>query len=329
MAAIYALVGQVRGTLDPATIENLLSATANPNLFHDGRESYPYLAPAAQQGAGLVQAYDAAHATTILGVSSISFNDTDHLTSGNFTIRNLGTDEVTYSLSNVGAASVYPLRDDLPPQPFPWNELTPEGASLSFSSDKITIPAGGEATVTVDATPPALNETRLPVYSGYIALNATNGESLSLPYMGLAGSLHNTSALNKNNWYFNDLFNYTPIVANQTFTVPAVIPTDWSYNHPIFFYSFTLAGGSPLFRLDAVRLDAPGNSTQVLNVYTELWSFAAGFVNMFNGYLADGSFAPEGRYKLVVTALRIFGDAGKEEDYDVIETVPFNLRYTE
>ena len=109
-AAIFALVSEVRGTLDPATLENVISATANPNLFQDGVDAYPYLAPVAQQGGGLVQAYDAAYATTLLSVSSISFNDTDHFVdTTNFTISNTGVDDVTYSLSNVGTATGYTL----------------------------------------------------------------------------------------------------------------------------------------------------------------------------------------------------------------------------
>jgi hypothetical protein len=89
-AAIYALIAEVRGTFDPATLENVVSATANPNVFQDGVKAYPYLAPVTQQGGGLAQAFDAAYASTLLSVSSISFNDTDHfIDMTNFTLTSM------------------------------------------------------------------------------------------------------------------------------------------------------------------------------------------------------------------------------------------------
>lgn len=47
----------------------------------------------------------------------------------------------------------------------------------------------------------------------------------------------------------------------------------------------------------------------------------------WDGLLQDGSAAPAGRYKLVVRALRIFGDANAKAQYDVQETVPFVIQY--
>jgi hypothetical protein len=36
---------------------------------------------------------------------------------------------------------------------------------------------------------------------------------------------------------------------------------------------------------------------------------------------------PAGTYELVTRALRIFGDADNEDDYDVATSVPFTIRY--
>lgn len=334
VAAIYALVGQVRGTLDPATIENLLSATANPNLFHDGKKAFPYLAPTAQQGGGLVQAYDAAHSTTILSVSSLAFNDTDHLVaSAKFTIKNLGTNDVTYTLSNIGAATAYSLNaDSVTPHWFP-NELTAEGASLSFSSDKITIPGGSEAVVAVAPIAPALDASRLPVYSGYITLNATNGESFSLPYLGLLGSLNKARVLG-NNTFFSDLTNHNPILANQTFMFPKNGSIDFSYNYPAF--QALLALGTKVLRVDAIPLDPAVNTTDVAGVqiigsidsFPVTWMSRDGYVYAWTGRLEDGTFVPAGGYKLLIRALRIFGDVSKADDYDSVESVPFVISYT-
>lgn len=189
VAAITALIAEVRGTFDPATIENTLSANAKPNVFQDGRTASDLLAPVAQQGGGLVQAYDAAYATTLLSVSSISFNDTDHFVEqANFTIYNTGSEDVTYSLSNVGAATGYTLAaGTIYPDTFP-NELTAAYADIAFSESKVTLSAGDSVSISISPTPPTgLDASRLAVYSGYITLNATNGENLSLPYIGVVG----------------------------------------------------------------------------------------------------------------------------------------------
>ncbi|KAF2788581.1 subtilase [Melanomma pulvis-pyrius CBS 109.77] len=334
VAAIYALVGEVRGTLDPATIENLLSATANPNLYHDGKKAYPYLAPPVQQGGGLVQAYDAAHSTTLLSVSNLAFNDTEHLVAeANFTIKNLGTNEVTYTLSNVGAVTAYTLNVGSI-WPASDNELTTEGASLSFSSDKITIPGGGEAVVSVAPTPPALDVSRLPVYSGYIALNATNGESLSLPYLGLLGSLRNATVVDKSLVGFRATNINTDVSANQTFSFPKTGEIDWDYIYP--YLQVQVAFGTAILRIDVVSLDPAINTKEVLGVkiigsiqyLPRTYMFAMTYLDTFTGMLEDGSYAPEGTVKFLIRALRVLGDPSKPEDYDTVETVPITFSYT-
>jgi len=338
-AAIYALVRQVRGKLDPGTVESLLSATSNPNLFHDGTKAYPYLAPVIQQGSGLIQAYDAAYSTTLLSVSSLSFNDTDHFTqSSNFTIKNLDTKEVTYSLSHIRAATAYTLnKGSISPPHFP-NELVTNGASLSFSSNKITIPGGGEVVVVVAPTVSTdLDASRLPVYSGFITLNSTNGESLSLPYLGLSGSLHSATVLDRDGTFLaqsDDKFTgLLPIPANQTFILPKNTTLDETTNYPIMISSLAL--GTPILRVDVVPLDSNVNATEVLGVktignileYPALWTSRGGSLTYWNGLLEDRSFVPAGKYKLLVRALKIFGDAGKAAEYESVETAPFSITY--
>jgi len=337
-AAVYALVASVRGTFDPATLENVLSATSNPNVFQDGAQAFPYLAPVAQQGAGLIQAYDAAHTTTLLSVSSLSFNDTDHfIQKTNFTIRNLGTEEVSYSLSNMVAATAYTLDpSSIFPSVFP-NELVPGTASLLFSEDKVTVPAGGSAMITVAATAPAdLDASRLPVYSGYIALNATNSESLSLPYLGVVGSLHDATVLDKNSTYLTQSTDtaLNPVPANQTFILPAVNGTGTNSTvYPAFVVGLAL--GSSLIRADVVPQGSQTNATTVLGArtlgnifgYPARYKARGGSLAQWDGTLEDGRFAPAGTYTLLIRALKIFGDASLEEDYETKETVSFTINY--
>ncbi|KAJ4355533.1 uncharacterized protein N0V89_003550 [Didymosphaeria variabile] len=328
-AAITALVAEVRGTFDPVELENVLSATSNPNLFNDGASTYPVLAPVAQQGSGLLQAYDAAYAKTVLSVSSISFNDTANLVqTTNFTIQNTGGDEVTFDLANVVAATGYTLEaGTIFPSPFP-NELDTTGATLSFSEDKVTVPAGGSAVVSVTVSPPALDATRLPVYSGYITLNSTS-DSLSLPYLGVVGSMKNATVLSAADTYLTTSAdpNANPISGNQTFTIPSnngTAPNGTAY--PEVFLGLAL--GSSYVKLEVIP-QTGYNTSSLGNIFgfPQVYLPRGGSVWEFNGQLEDGSFAPAGSYTFKVSALHIFGDMAKESDYDVTETETFAIKY--
>lgn len=334
VAAIFALVATVRGTFDPATIENLLSATSNPQLLNDGTATYPFLAPVAQQGAGLVQAYDAAYATTLLSKSSLAFNDTDNFVDTlNFTIQNLGDEDVTYELGSVGAATGYTFSTSIYPDYFPDLELTDEYATVELSEAKVTVPAGGESTVSVTVTPPALNGTRLPVYSGYITLNGTNGDSLSLPYNGAVGSLNSVPVLDIGYLTYSTDPQLAPITGeNATFTLPAPGNATDDDTLPVAFAY--LAFGSPQLNVKLVPVGGSGNySTGDDNGLGHIFGSPTKYLSrdpqyiVWEGVLADGSTAPAGTYKFVIEALHIYGDASDPEQYDVQETIPFSISY--
>ncbi|KAI5863322.1 subtilisin-like protein [Durotheca rogersii] len=328
VAAIYALLSNARGTLDPATIENLLSATANPVLLNDGTGTYPVLAPVVQQGAGIVQAYDAAFATTLLSKSSLSFNDTDHFVDTlNFTIRNLGTEAVTYELGSVGAATAYTFSNSINPDPFPGLTLTDEFATVALSEAEVEVAAGGEATVSVTVTPPALDGTFLPVYSGYITINGTNGDSLSLPYNGAVGSLRERQVLERGYLALSTDQNYDPVEGNTTFTLPRTNGTiDTTYPAGVAIFSF----GSPRVNVRAVPINSSQNSSaEGSEIFGSPTYYVARdfLITAWDGRLADGSLAPAGSYKLRFEALHVFGDAGNSSDYDTAESVQFSIRY--
>ncbi|KAI1502592.1 peptidase [Biscogniauxia marginata] len=343
-SAIFALIGEARGTLDPQTLRNLLASTAKPKAWFDGMTAHDILAPVAQQGAGLAQAYDAAFATTILGVSSISFNDSDHFVAERtFTVQNTGDEDVTYVLGHNKALTVNTLSEASgilattsfpPPTADAWAEIT-------FASDSVTVPAGATGEVRFTLTPPAgLNATLLPVYSGYITLNSTRGEALSLPYLGVLGSLHDTPTVQPG-WnggtYLSTSENHfrIPAAANRTFTVNR--PGDNNSTGVVFPVLVAYPTmGAPTLRADVVALEDTGLPTTEWLGYQIVGSLPGfpttlvprnGYLISWNGPLEDGAAVPEGSYKFVVSAVRVFGDAEKEEDWVAVETVPFILKY--
>ncbi|KAK3295212.1 peptidase S8/S53 domain-containing protein [Chaetomium fimeti] len=346
-AAVYALLINSRGTKDPKTLENLLSATARPNVFRLQGRSLPVLAPVAQQGAGLLQAWDAAHATTLLSVSSLSFNDTDNFSPvQNFSISNTGEKAVTYSLSNIGAATAYTFSDEtsISPSAFP-NELTADFASLAFSPNNFTIPAGQRKIITVTATAPkGVNVKRLPVYSGYIAINGSDSSALSLPYLGVAGSMHSAVVLDPQGARVSasrDQSN-SPVPANSTFVLPPRgFSNDPSYGNRTELPKLVvmLAMGSAVLRADVVPLSNCTAAARVAGTVfgtktigqpeglPALWNPRGRFEYRWDGKLDDGTYAPAGRYRFAVKALRIFGDRDVATEYDAAETVDFRIQY--
>jgi hypothetical protein len=334
-AAIIALIYNVRGTKDPVIINSLLSATANPNIFQDGTKAYPYLAPVPQQGGGLVQAYDAAHISTLLSTSSLAFNDTENFNPTlNFTIKNLGYGDVTYSLANVGAATAYSLLPgDIFVQPF-VNDLLASYASLEFSSDKITVSGGGEETLTVTLTPPeGLDAGRLPVYSGYITLNGTNGDSLSLPYQGVVGSMRNATVLDTAFVSTTTDPTLNPLSSNTTLTLPpkgsGTNSTAPPANITLPLAVVSLALGSATVHVDVVPATGVNATKPIGEMFNSplKWNTRGVVSQYWDGRLIDGSYAPEGRYSLRVRALHIFGDENNNADWDQATSQSFGIRY--
>ncbi|KAG6224270.1 hypothetical protein E4U24_005718 [Claviceps purpurea] len=338
-AAIIALISEVRGTLDPELINNLLSSTAKPQGFSDGTNIFGELAPAPQQGGGLVQAYDAAYVTSFLSPSSLSFNDTDHLaTNLNFTIANKGSRAVTYNLDQVPSITMYTLgQDGINPMPFP-NEAVNEQATLSFSQNSITLPAGHSAVVGVTAKPAAgtINPKRLALWSGYVIINGTDGSELMMPYQGLTGSLRKAKVLLRDQAYIypsNDKKNFARSPDSFTYTVPKAGTSSKSDAVPAL--RINLALGSPLVRVDIVPLSngtVPSHNATAKSIGEPfgLPSLANNRGNSsfpWDGKLKSGSYAPEGRYRFVVRALRLFGDASKPEDWDEATTQSLILKY--
>ncbi|KAI1434894.1 peptidase S8/S53 domain-containing protein [Xylaria sp. CBS 124048] len=327
-AAIYALIAEVRGTLDPATLEALVASTANPRLFNNGTRDSSILAPVSQVGAGLVQAYDAAYATTLLSKSYLAFNDTDNLQRTlKFRIRNTGRRTVTYELGSVGAATAYTFSTHIYPDSFPGLSVSDEYARIRVRPSRVTVRPSDSVVVSVTVTPPNIDAKRLPVYSGYITINGTNGENLSLPYNGAVGSLYSTRVLGKGYLAASADPDLDPVPGNTSFLLSKTNNANVSAPVAVILPVF----GSPRHSVKLITA-ASGNETSesLGDIKGSPYLYASRSFNTmaFDGRLANGTYAPAGAYRLSIEALHIFGDATSAEDYDVALTVPFTIRYT-
>ncbi|KAK8061167.1 hypothetical protein PG997_015388 [Apiospora hydei] len=362
VAGMIALMGEARGgKLDSKLFNRILSTTSKPLPL----TKHDILAPVQQVGSGLVQAYDAVFAQTLLDVDALRLNDTDHFVADHtFTIENVGAEEATYEIGHMKALSMYAMvstlsGDVLAGYPNPtvdsWAELTFSPDFLSGTRETnvpylysvVTIPAGGSAHIAVTVVPPQnVNATRLPVYSGYVSINSTReDEHLVLPYLGVVGSMRAAPILKPGSAF---LANYgSPVDANTSYTLPRSVQdpsfepgTDDDGRLPNMLVSPIM--GTRLLHAHVVAVDEQGadksgNNTMKTPTGVPCMGALAGWPKRylaalnqrayFLGLLADGTVLPPGSYRMVASALRIFGDEAVVEDWDVVGTVAFSIEY--
>lgn len=183
-----------------------------------------------------------------------------------------------------------------------------------------------------------MDPKQLPIYSGWVTLAANNGEKHVLPYIGAVGSMKDTPSLlsGPEHGTFIGYVN-NPDPANTTYTIarPGSDAPPGQGNYPSILASLKM--GTKLVRADVVPLSRTSLPTTTFFNYTsigmltgfpEYWVTRRNYrLGIFDGRLADGTPFPEGSFKIVFSAQRIFGDAEKAEDWVFAETIPFNIRY--
>ncbi|KAI8825384.1 peptidase S8/S53 domain-containing protein, partial [Chytriomyces cf. hyalinus JEL632] len=165
----------------------ILQNTASPRQIFQSK-SYNSVA---YQGAGLVNAYYAGQAVSIVTPSAIALKDTDNFKSSVvLTIRNDATEDVTYNFRSFSAATVnaYNAGDDFTLDATTISFTEDQQATVSFSTSAIRINPGQSAQVTVQFTAPEAL-TPYPIYSGYLQIIPSNQENaIHVPYAGVVGS---------------------------------------------------------------------------------------------------------------------------------------------
>ncbi|KAI0595755.1 subtilase [Biscogniauxia sp. FL1348] len=159
-----------------------------------------FVAPVAQIGNGLVDAFKVVQYTTGINFEKIALNDTQYF-QGSHTIEltNTGDSDVTYNFALEAAAgfetfSWYPITDtqsDFRIKQF--SQLTPTEFVPKVTLPEPSVLKPGESkTVTVSFDNPASlgwNASVIPLYTGKVIVSASNGEQLSVPYLGIAASI--------------------------------------------------------------------------------------------------------------------------------------------
>ncbi|KAM3415152.1 hypothetical protein BST61_g10276 [Cercospora zeina] len=199
VTGVVALLRQLHPDWTPDMIRNVLATTAHPMPYTDNStHDYGFLAPVIQQGGGLIDAWSATRATTLVNISSLDFLDLDHKPASlSFSLTNVGNETVSFNMSHIGAASGYAKTS--PENSFFADDkylaqsmmLMAVYASVQIHPESLTLAPGQTTDVRVTVTPPAgLESSRVPFYGGYVALNSTDGaQNLTIPYSGIAARL--------------------------------------------------------------------------------------------------------------------------------------------
>lgn len=159
----------------------------------------------ARQGSGLVDALKVIQYTTSIFPSVIHLNDTAHYNpTHTVTIKNSGTQEVTYTLTHeagpeFGGKQNFLNGDTWVPQEAYMYWSLDLSATVEISTQKITIAPGSLGTFSATFTEPSIPDARtLPVYSGAIIIAGSNFESVRLSYQGIKGSLYDQNVWETN-----------------------------------------------------------------------------------------------------------------------------------
>ncbi|KAL0072270.1 hypothetical protein AAF712_000032, partial [Marasmius tenuissimus] len=278
----------------------------------------------AQQGAGLVNVYNAIQSTTIVSPGELILNDTAHFKGEQtFTVKNTGTSAKSYTLKHLPAGTAMTFNGSSPfpaPGPVPLADASAE-AALSTSS--FSLGAGESQTITATFTPPtSLDAVNFPVYGGFIEVEA-DGETQHVSYLGLAASLKDKSILDRTNSW-SSLITLPAVLDPNTGgaqTEPANYTMDPSSLAPLLLWRF--AFGTPKSEVNLV--DASNGNSNGTDIVGSLHSdeyFRRDFfiliqnVSISAGVFANGSRIPDGTYRVNLRALKVTGDPTKEEDWD-------------
>jgi hypothetical protein len=163
-------------------------------LWNDAGISSPPIkftvkAPIAQMGGGIINALRVVKGTTTVNVPRINLNDTANFQAKHTVqISNHGLLPAIYHLSLEPAGGFYALLPESQDGMQPFSSVIEEPVVMTPSvklPTLVTVLPGLPASVDITFTlPQGLDESRLPIYSGKVFISGTNGDVVSIPYLG-------------------------------------------------------------------------------------------------------------------------------------------------
>jgi len=331
IAGSHALYMQAKhAKLNGAVVRQALKNTATISTNYKSKT----FTSAAKQGAGLVNVLHA-----VLAEASISPDHIDLLDSVNFhktvqiTLKNTGKHTETFTLKNVPADGLISYQGNNT-----WPLATPEieatSASVTFSQDKVKIPGGKSAKITLHFKEPK-TKSLFPLYSGFIVATPKTKDAVAVhvPYTGVKGDIrqvpimdtdhgfpqaaiaNSTTVLNNApaNPYTYDLVKNFPAFTSRfgSHTPNAEVRVQDSKDKLVGYISFGESGRQPL---------ADENGNPVLNQF--IWN---GQVQTTQNATAPAVTVPAGTYTIVFAQQHKFSKGEYPKDFEIFKMNPVTI----
>jgi subtilisin family serine protease len=312
----------------PSDVATLLSNNAVPTVWN-GNPGLGFLESPLRQGAGLIRVDRSIAATTMVAPRKISLGD-GLGGSQILTIRNNGSTPVTYNLSATSAIAPAPIDSTWPNNfSFDLGEDT-----VQFSSNSVTVPAGGTAAVTASISVDLTAAGTAELYGGFIQFEPqVGGNTLTVPYAGFSGDYQAQQVLTGAGSNFpwlasSDGTNLRQITtAGHTFTMTGTdFPTlVFHLNIPARLMNIQVENGNgsfvnPVFNYADKEAFLPRNSTAT-SFFTFTWDGTCGQDNGNNKTKALAN----GTYMLKLSVLKPLGDPNNSADWETFTTPAFTI----
>ncbi|CAG8951002.1 hypothetical protein HYFRA_00006399 [Hymenoscyphus fraxineus] len=313
----------------PLAIQLALVGNAHPRLYSSSPPEAPLVAPIFQQGGGRVNAFDAAHATSSIDRLSLDFNDTTNRPSSlTFGLRNLTPFPITYTLGHLTAASGYLL--DETGHKRAAKDVHGVYPSIQISPEYVKVPPNSATQISVSIT----NEPDLPdkdwrgtFFGGFVTIS-TPQEDLSIPYTGIGGALNKIPMIDRQRSQLvgTDGENVENFKEGHEFICTyddmAPFPVSCLRNRQKrdLKPGVIIQAGLPTRRA-RFEIWSMQNHQRVLTVAPAQEAEARPYMldnalMYWEGDADNRKFLPAGKYKWVVSVLKMFGKEEVAEDWD-------------
>ncbi|KAI9265805.1 peptidase S8/S53 domain-containing protein [Helicostylum pulchrum] len=297
-------------------------------------------------GAGLIQVYDAITQTTHISPAQISFNDTasqDYKTQ-NLTITNPGQTTVSYRVFNNASLAIVPYDRTVSGYRLLGTVKTQAAsADLAFSATEIHLEAGQSQTLTVTVTPPNTDPLDHVMYGGFIQLDpitnttTTTTRPLHVPYFGVVGKQYDLPILDRD---YNITVSQTKdgewvtvneyvidIAANKTDLIigcKTLTPTKIMRVEIFEDEKCTQLLGYAYY--DTVYNQVYNHSPWVFTFRGTFTKDVASNIYDYSTYSQTFVQVPGGQYYIRQKFLKLFGDPGKENDWEYFTVGPVVIK---
>ncbi|KAG9032752.1 hypothetical protein FS837_002643 [Tulasnella sp. UAMH 9824] len=143
----------------------------------------------AQAGAGLLNAYQAAHSKTIVTPTELHLNDTAHRkTSHTITVKNTSNKAQKFKITHIPAGTMIPFDSEQKPYFYPV-PIDTHYAQVNVKPSTLVVQPGKSAKFVATIHPPKGADSKtFPIYTGFLQV-ASATSSVHIAYMGVVGKM--------------------------------------------------------------------------------------------------------------------------------------------